>query len=583
MGPTKDPDKCQTITEVHTALLNMIQDGVAIIQNGTVQLINPALSKMIGGNIEGQSLDDYLSIQEVSGAHLLPTGSDPQFKRGMFRTLDNRSLHVEFTSTFITYNGREAELFIIRDVTQQIEMAIEAEKCETRYSEIMQMSPIAFFTLSQRGIIQDMNDAAVKMLGFEKDKLMKRHASVLFPRDEHGKRAVEDLVSAVAAGKTVTDVEVQFRKADGSDTWVSVTSYPILFNGVVESIMLIALDINRRRQAEIRAKAEQDRANLYLEVMTHDLNNINQELVFSLGLLVETIKVPESIQNMIDQTMWNIRRSARMIRNMRLLLQFQTEPPEREPIDFVESLNTAIDTVKNDLTWKHITVNYDVPSEGLTIIGNQYVSDIFFNVIHNAAFFDPSDDVTIDIHVEHDESNERVRVLVDDNGPGIPEPIKKAIFRRIEEGSREKAGRGLGLTLINIILQTIDGNIWVEDRIVDGKMKGTRVTIEFSLWTERVVLPCGNKTCITFYKSDHCLFCEPSREILLQVMQTMGVARKHLEIVNVDDPTVELGSIDLSMLPVVRICDTKIHGFFEESAVQAAIMNLMLKPCFPDT
>ncbi|MHA1770552.1 MAG: hypothetical protein ACTSXS_03000, partial [Candidatus Thorarchaeota archaeon] len=78
-------------------------------------------------------------------------------------------------------------------------------------------------------------------------------------------------------------------------------------------------------------------------------------------------------------------------------------------------------------------------------------------------------------------------------------------------------------------------------------------------------------------------FCAPSKEVLLQSMQSLGIAMKHLEIINVDDPNVDVHDIDISMLPVVRICDAELYGFFEADAVQGALLNLMLKPCFPDT
>ncbi|MCF2137818.1 MAG: PAS domain S-box protein [Candidatus Thorarchaeota archaeon] len=578
-----DQTKCHTLNEIHTALMNTISDGVAIIKDGKIINANPALMKILGNDVEGRNISNIISPVETFETKFLPDVSDSQFQIVSLRRRSGESLLVEYTSESITYDGEPAELYVFRDLTPQFEMARAAEKCELRYTEIFTKSPIAFITISPRGIIQDINRAAAELLGYTPEQLLKRPGTALFGRDERSKRAGSDLITAAISGKNVTDVEVEFVKVDGTTTWVSVTSYPIIVDGRIDSVMLMAIDINRRRLAEIRETAERNRANLYLEVMTHDLNNINQELVFALGLLTESLDIPETIQSLIDQTIWNIRRSARMIRNMRSLLRLQTEPPTTERTELKDVFSTAVTSVQEDLSWKSIHINYDPDELSISVAGNEYVQDVFFNIIHNAAFYDPSQDVSIDVSVKDDAVAHRVKVIIEDNGPGIPDPLKEAVFRRTEENARKKAGRGLGLTLINAIMQSIGGTVWVEDRIKNGEVCGTRVNLEFEAWTEAVELPCGRKTCITFYKSDHCLFCEPSKEVLLQSMQALGIAMKHLEIINVDDPTAEVHDIDISMLPVVRICDTELYGFFEGDAVQGALLNLMLKPCFPDT
>ncbi|MHA1246469.1 MAG: PAS domain S-box protein [Candidatus Thorarchaeota archaeon] len=579
MNTERDSVRCETVRELHLALIHMMRDGVAVAVEGKIALANNALEHMAGGPVTGAPLDQLLRPVRT-----VRDGVQPQdWRRAEFRTLRNAAIPVEFSRSPVHYEGKKADLYVIRDVSREVEMAEAAEICELRYTEILSVSPAAFFTLSPRGIIQDVNRAALNLLGYEINQIVKHHASVLFPKSDRGRSAGDDLISAAVGGKSVTDVEVQMVKADGTPVWVSVTTYPLKTKGDrIEAIMLMAIDINRRRVAEQRAAEERDRANLYLEVMTHDLNNINQELVFALGLLAESVELNDEAEGLLEQTRWNIRRSARMIRSMHILLTLQTRPPDPEPVDISNLFMAAVETVRQDLPWKTITVNHDIPDDKFIIAGNQYVREVFFNTLHNAAVYDQSEDVSIDVHVERDQSRGIIRVVIEDRGPGVPDNLKNAVFRRTDEDARRLVGRGLGLTLVNTIMQSIDGSVWLEDRVQGQNQSGTRVVLEFREWIEKAVLPCGRRTCITFYKSDHCLFCEPSLEILLDIMETMGVPRRHLEIINVDDPTAEPIDEDLAMLPIARICDKRIYGFFSEDEVRAAIMNLMLQPCYPE-
>jgi len=64
---------------------------------------------------------------------------------------------------------------------------------------------------------------------------------------------------------------MQFQKADGRPIWVSVRANLLEYLDKSSNIGFLATDIDRRKNAETRENKERERANLYLEVMTHDL------------------------------------------------------------------------------------------------------------------------------------------------------------------------------------------------------------------------------------------------------------------------------------------------------------------------
>jgi two-component system, NtrC family, nitrogen regulation sensor histidine kinase NtrY len=79
---------------------------------------------------------------------------------------------------------------------------------------------------------------------------------------------------------------------------------------------------------------------------------------------------------------------------------------------------------------------------------------------------------TVTITVRHDASPQTVSITVSDNGPGIPEEVKRRLFEPYF--STRKSGTGLGLAIANTIVSEHNGTI----RVQDNTPTGTTVTVE---------------------------------------------------------------------------------------------------------
>ena len=78
----------------------------------------------------------------------------------------------------------------------------------------------------------------------------------------------------------------------------------------------------------------------------------------------------------------------------------------------------------------------------------------------------------IDIETRHDETNDLVRVVVADNGPGIPAAERDKLF--LPYYSTKQRGSGLGLAIVRRIVAEHGGSIEVSD----NEPRGTRFAIE---------------------------------------------------------------------------------------------------------
>jgi two-component system, OmpR family, sensor histidine kinase ChvG len=107
------------------------------------------------------------------------------------------------------------------------------------------------------------------------------------------------------------------------------------------------------------------------------------------------------------------------------------------------------------------------------------LSQVFLNVIANAVSFSPPEG---QIHVQAGHDGRAVLIIVEDQGPGIPEDKLTAIFDRFytERPASEKFGThsGLGLSISKQIVEAHRGRIWAENRTdPTGAVRGARFSI----------------------------------------------------------------------------------------------------------
>jgi PAS domain S-box-containing protein len=581
--PQEDTDT----NDRYKSILQMANDGVVVIQDECIAMVNPAFSKLL--ELEESELigRDFASLLDPATAHSYKEQMDsfdispdsiPSLRIQLV-TKTGRIVMTEISLADFAYQGTPAKVGIVRNITQQLKLEAAIEQSESRYRQLFESSPIAYFTLSPRGIVLQVNQAAMRLLGYREEQMIRRNIEVFLPGDPIDSKAGKLVFNEILQGGTVTAVEILMRRADGKSIWVSVTAGPLDKPGRSSRIGLMAMDIDRRKTAERRERMEEERANLYLEIATHDLNNINQSILFAMGLLESQLEIPEELQSQLETATWNVRRSARMIANMRTIITLRDQPPPLEKTDIYNHLVAAVESVRIDFHWKELKVNTNIAEGKFFIPGHQYLSQVLFNIIHNSAMYDERNIVEIDINAEIIDSR-LVRIEFADHGPGILDPLKEFIFKRSGHPDAQVVGRGLGLTLADNIVRNLNGQIWVEDRIEGDSTKGAKFVCVFPTWTDETDLPCGGKKCISFYKSAHCFWCDPVYDLLMRVMEELSIAKSVVELIDVDDPNAELPEDELPLLPTIRLCDVQMNGFIQELNLRKELLRMLGKPCY---
>lgn len=110
-------------------------------------------------------------------------------------------------------------------------------------------------------------------------------------------------------------------------------------------------------------------------------------------------------------------------------------------------------------------------SELPNVVGNkEKLSSVFKNLISNGIKFNESKEPTVKISVSEDSSDQKVRVIFEDNGIGIEKEYFSKIFNLFQRlhTQEEYEGTGAGLAIVKKILEKYNCDISVESKLGEG-------------------------------------------------------------------------------------------------------------------
>lgn len=139
---------------------------------------------------------------------------------------------------------------------------------------------------------------------------------------------------------------------------------------------------------------------------------------------------------------------------------------ELRSYDLVRVLRAEIEKARSVHEDAEFIVEDELPDE-VTIEANEMVSSVFSNLLNNAVTHNDTETPTVLISLEL--AAETVQVAVADNGLGIPDERKDDVFGRGEMGL-ESPGSGIGLYLVDTLVDMFGGEVWIDDNEPEGSV-----------------------------------------------------------------------------------------------------------------
>jgi PAS domain S-box-containing protein len=237
-------------------LVEHLPGGVLVHVRGKVLFANSNLARLLGASQEeliGASVMRFVPPSWADMAKELiernaETGDALPMVEYPIRTRDGVSRVVELSGIAIRFEGQNARLVYVNDVTQQ-------RSAERRLRALVQSSPLAICSMDPQGRMVSCNPAAERMLSFRFGQ--KEPISV----DPEANSAHMNEVFAQAAREGFATSELQLvRRADGKVLLLRTYVTPILDGeGTLEGYVTTTDDITEERHAVdlLRAAAEE--------------------------------------------------------------------------------------------------------------------------------------------------------------------------------------------------------------------------------------------------------------------------------------------------------------------------------------
>ena len=199
--------------------------------------------------------------------------------------------------------------------------------------------------------------------------------------------------------------------------------------------------------------------------VAHEIKNPLASLRSAVGSL-RIVKKEEHREKLLEVIEHDVRRLDRLVSDISNASRLDSElvKEEEETFDLLRMLGNLNEFLGREAESKGIEYISDLPDQGIMIQGLEgRLAQVFVNLITNAISFCEDGDA---IRVWARRRENRILVVVEDTGPGIPDGALTKIFKRFySERPEGQFGNnsGLGLAISKQIVEAHGGVIWAEN------------------------------------------------------------------------------------------------------------------------
>ncbi len=448
----------------YSTLVEQSHEGVVIVQEKEFKFVNQAMTELTGQektSLLGRPFyeimaPEYRDLVQQRYEQRVGGERPPQEYDIEIVTADGERRHIELEVSRITYRGEPATMATFNDITERK----EREQALERYEALVENLPIGVYqnTAGPDGEFTLLNDAMVEMFNADSKAHLREQTVRDLYVDPERRKAFSD---RLAEQGIVEDEELRLETLTGEEMWGAVTAIArevddrTVFDGAIQ-------DITERKEYEQELQEQRDNLDMLNQVLRHDIRNDLQLVTAYTDLIsdhidgegqehIETVR--ESAEHAVELT-----RTARDMADVML-----TSAEDRQRVSLRDTLERELEEVRSTHTEAVVTINGTVPA--VDVLANDMLDSVFRNLLKNAIQHNDKDVPEVDITAT--DGSENVTVRVADNGPGVPDEQKEAIFGKGEKGL-ESDGTGIGLYLVKTLIDTYGGTVSVEDNEPDG-------------------------------------------------------------------------------------------------------------------
>lgn len=238
-----------------------------------------------------------------------------------------------------------------------------------------------------------------------------------------------------------------------------VNATPIFDNNIVSGCLLVIHDITEIRKLEtIRSD--------FVANVSHELKTpLTSIKGFVETLLEGALDDKENNRNFLKIIQSHAERLDNLVNDLLSLSHLESKEImiKKTNVNMKQLVEEVISGFKSQLKKKDIEIKNELSADISLPADKDRLEQVITNLIDNAIKFNKEKG---SIRIYGEETNNKIKIIVEDSGSGIPEKDIPRIFERFyrvdKARSRELGGTGLGLSIVKHIVDLHNGSVGVE-------------------------------------------------------------------------------------------------------------------------
>ncbi len=477
-------------------LRSMGERGCALEQNSADAIMTlDAAGAIITCNQGGQELLG-LSAADIVGRAMASfcSGGEAEYQR-LWERLTQEGRIRDHLTDLVTPAGRRIpvalSVYAIRGEAGEILGAVSVahDLSEIRRLEdelatknrfmanILKDSADAIMTLDPNNYITSWNRGAEAIFGFSAAEAVGKHINLIIPPELQAAREIDRITDAARAYGVLRSYQTERLTKDGRRIQVIFTrtlirddSGRVIGSSAVLKDVTNVLNLERQlADAEHLATLGELSAGL-----AHEIKNPLAGIKGAIDVIRDSLPHSDAHRNVLGDVLHEVNRIDQIVRA--LLTYAKPKPPSHTDINLGEIAQRMIAIARQSSKNGSVSIDLVLRGNVPDFTGDQtQLEQVLLNLLLNAQNAVRSNG-HITIQIKYDRVHGAIRIVVEDNGCGIPEEIRRKIFQPFFTTRTDGTGLGLATCLKNV--QYHGGKIDVQSEVG----KGTRFIVTLPLF-----------------------------------------------------------------------------------------------------
>ncbi|MFC0270686.1 PAS domain S-box protein [Metabacillus herbersteinensis] len=447
---------------------------VFISISGKVRYANTAFKELIGAESEYELIgkhsyefvnEDYHDILK-NRIQRMQNGSHVGMIEQTWKRLDGSTFDVEVKSAPTTYNGEKAELVALIDISSRKKFQKILQKSRERYQRLIQNSIDTIAVIHQDKWVF-MNESGIKLfVALDYPDMLGKNIYGLLDSKDHDR--MKESLRKVLSGQSEVEITKQtWFTSEDKRIFTEMVCIPTTYFGD-PAVQVILRNISDRKRAE-ELMIQSEKLSVAGQLAAGIAHEIRNPLTAIKGFLQIMQPEREEKGHYFEIIFSELNRIELILSELLMLakpqeIMFKTA----NIISLLQDVATLLETQAN---LNNILVEQQhEESELLVNCDQNQIKQVFINFVKNAIDAMPKGGkVTISSKKEQNS----VKIIVKDEGEGIPEELLKRIGEPFL--TTKENGTGLGLMITYNIIENHNGTVQVHSEVG----KGTTFTVLF--------------------------------------------------------------------------------------------------------